>query len=500
MAVPVPAPPPDGRQHVHHRHARVLPRARAQQRALPPGLPPPGAGGVRTDRPHHRRRGDDRLRARPGPGGPAGRVCTVATVVAMVIGLFVLVLVAQPLVAWKVGLIAAMGGLFVLAMPIPGRAGSSPSSSRRRPGRGNRHRRGGRSRGGRTWRRRGGASERPSAASVVSPPYLVRVEAGQLAAQPAEPRRTLAARTSTKEPNGQSYRANAYLLCPASRPLPVRRGPPARCGPGCRRRHRGSQPLPGGRAPGHNGGPPLADRVVISRQASARSKPSGRTTGSSVRSTDDTRSIRKVRSPASVSPPGTRRCPCRRPSGCTTRRLRPVAVDVAEATCTPSITASCRTSRAAGAGGRPVVPTDRVDDDGARAASACAPERLRQGTDELAQRGLHLRGRRRGGAGHQEKGAGLRLGQPAQVGPAAARQPPAAVAALEGVDGHAGHPQGVEVAAGRALGHLQLGCHLGRGHLPRAWRSRRMATRRSARTAAACHENRSSFDLLWRSP
>ena len=45
---------------------------------------------------------------------------TAGTIVAMIVGLFVLVLVAQPLVAWKIGLIAAMGGLFVLAMAIPG--------------------------------------------------------------------------------------------------------------------------------------------------------------------------------------------------------------------------------------------------------------------------------------------------------------------------------------------------------------------------------------------
>jgi cation-transporting ATPase E len=44
---------------------------------------------------------------------------TAATVVAMVIGLVVLFLVAQPLVPWKVALIAAMGGLFALAMLIP---------------------------------------------------------------------------------------------------------------------------------------------------------------------------------------------------------------------------------------------------------------------------------------------------------------------------------------------------------------------------------------------
>jgi cation-transporting ATPase E len=45
---------------------------------------------------------------------------TAGTIVAMIVGLFVLVLVAQPLVAWKIGLIAAMGSLFVLAMAIPG--------------------------------------------------------------------------------------------------------------------------------------------------------------------------------------------------------------------------------------------------------------------------------------------------------------------------------------------------------------------------------------------
>ncbi|HEY8092924.1 MAG TPA: HAD-IC family P-type ATPase, partial [Acidimicrobiales bacterium] len=42
-----------------------------------------------------------------------------ATVVAMVIGIAVLLLVAQPLVPWKIVLIASMGGLFALAMALP---------------------------------------------------------------------------------------------------------------------------------------------------------------------------------------------------------------------------------------------------------------------------------------------------------------------------------------------------------------------------------------------
>ena len=70
---------------------------------------------------------------------------TAATVVAMVIGLVVLFLVAQPLVPWKVALIASMGGLFALAMVIPKTAVLRPSSLDD-AGRGTRHRCGGRRR------------------------------------------------------------------------------------------------------------------------------------------------------------------------------------------------------------------------------------------------------------------------------------------------------------------------------------------------------------------
>ena len=44
---------------------------------------------------------------------------TAATVTAMVIGLVVLLLVAEPLVLWKVALVAAMGGIFAATMAIP---------------------------------------------------------------------------------------------------------------------------------------------------------------------------------------------------------------------------------------------------------------------------------------------------------------------------------------------------------------------------------------------
>ena len=67
---------------------------------------------------------------------------------------------------------------------------------------------------------------------------------------------------------------------------------------------------------------------------------------------------------------------------------------------------------------------------------------------------------------HEEQGAGLVGGQAAQVGATATGQLPASVAALPGVDRQAGHAQRLQVPARRALAHLELGGHLGRGDLP----------------------------------
>src|SRR5690606_9473271 len=44
---------------------------------------------------------------------------TAASLVVMITGMRVLMLVAKPLVAWKVATIVAMGGLFVLALVVP---------------------------------------------------------------------------------------------------------------------------------------------------------------------------------------------------------------------------------------------------------------------------------------------------------------------------------------------------------------------------------------------
>ena len=66
-AVPVPAPPPDPREHADHRPAGLRALAGAEQRALPTRVPPPGPGRVRPRRRHHRDRGLRRVRCSPGP-------------------------------------------------------------------------------------------------------------------------------------------------------------------------------------------------------------------------------------------------------------------------------------------------------------------------------------------------------------------------------------------------------------------------------------------------
>ena len=105
---------------------------------------------------------------------------------------------------------------------------------------------------------------------------------------------------------------------------------------------------------------------------------------------------------------------------------------------------------------RRAVPARRVDVDRAGCRLGVGPEALRQGAHELAQGGLDA-GRRRRRTGHHEQRPRLGRGEAAEVGPAAARQPPAPVAALHRVDGKPGDAEGVEVASGGALGHLELG-------------------------------------------
>ena len=60
---------------------------------------------------------------------------------------------------------------------------------------------------------------------------------------------------------------------------------------------------------------------------------------------------------------------------------------------------------------------------------------------------------------------GLGRVQPAQIRAGAAHELPAAVATGAGVDRHAGDSERLQVPAGGALGHLELGRDLGRGHL-----------------------------------
>ena len=106
-----------------------------------------------------------------------------------------------------------------------------------------------------------------------------------------------------------------------------------------------------------------------------------------------------------------------------------------------------------------------IDHDGRRRRLGGLPEVLGQRSHQLAERGLHLGGGRRRPR-HEEQGASLVGGEAAEVGATTTEELPASVAALPGVDRQAGHAQRLEVPTGRALAHLELGGHLGRGHLP----------------------------------
>ena len=76
------------------------------------------------------------------------------------------------------------------------------------------------------------------------------------------------------------------------------------------------------------------------------------------------------------------------------------------------------------------------------------PEALGQGAHELAERGPHVRGGRRRGPGDEEQRPGLGGAEPAEVGPPAAGQPPAAAPPLHGVDRQAGRSRAPRGPAG----------------------------------------------------
>ena len=251
---------------------------------------------------------------------------TAATVVAMVIGLVVLFLVAQPLVPWKVALIAAMGGLFALAMVIPKTASSSPSSSH-----------------GRRWSRHSSSVRRqaPSSSSrggwpgtVSRPPRrasrrsaladVVGVETGELAAQPPEPLADPPAdrgspprsrrRTATGPPPSRS--------APAPRRPPARPRRPARCGRGARTPSAGSYDARVGRAPCPRAEPLLVDRVSDEAPGLGQVEPLGANDRFVGHPRPITRSTRNVRSPASVAATRYQTVPLlASPSGCTRRSV-----------------------------------------------------------------------------------------------------------------------------------------------------------------------------------
>ena len=253
VAVPVPAPPPHARQHVHHRHPGLLPRARAEQQALHPGVPRAGAGRVRAGRPHHRDRRSSAPTPSPGPrtsgrtrpapparSSPWSSVCSCSC--------------SWPSRSWpwKVGLIAAMGGLFVLAMAIPRAAPVLRALHPRGPSLAEAH-------GHRRWRpdvvvavtwRDGPAAPgqragpqptvvRPACRSLRGRDRARRGWTARLRGGPAAADGRLVAGTSTvrSEP-GQLPGQRVGASGPAARLDPAVGRAPGRCAGGCRRRPR----------------------------------------------------------------------------------------------------------------------------------------------------------------------------------------------------------------------------------------------------------------------
>ena len=111
LAVPVPAPPPDDRQHAHDRHPRVLPRARAEHAPVRARL---RAARAPVRDPVRVRRGRGDVRRRMPSRGEFDDVTldearTTATLVLLVVGLWVLNILARPITPFR-GMLFALDG------------------------------------------------------------------------------------------------------------------------------------------------------------------------------------------------------------------------------------------------------------------------------------------------------------------------------------------------------------------------------------------------------
>jgi hypothetical protein len=106
----------------------------------------------------------------------------------------------------------------------------------------------------------------------------------------------------------------------------------------------------------------------------------------------------------------------------------------------------------------------RIEDHGRCRFLGLGTESLGERLDELAQRGLRLRGHRGGGAGDEEEGPCLCGRETAQVGSRATDEGPTAASSRLGVHGDPGDRQRLQVAPGRADGHLELLRHLAGRH------------------------------------
>ena len=121
LEVPVPAAPPHDREHVHDRHPRLLPRARAEQAAVRARVPRSCAAvhGPGRDRGRGRRR-SRRSGSRSTCADLSLREArTSATLVLSAVGLWVLVCLARPFNWWRTLLVAAMVVSIVVILFVP---------------------------------------------------------------------------------------------------------------------------------------------------------------------------------------------------------------------------------------------------------------------------------------------------------------------------------------------------------------------------------------------
>lgn len=212
-------------------------------------------------------------------------------------------------------------------------------------------------------------------------------------------------------------------------------------------------------------------RWLIWSHACARSKSSGRSTGSSVVAAATTRDARKVRRPASV--PATRyQIPFleTRPYGVDSAYRRVLSrFCVGEVHLESGNDSSSKRCERRWCVLRRLTPVARVDVDGASAQVGLPAGGFRQCSEQLAQRRgqalLDAETSQQFRPGHEEQRLSLLRGEARQVDRVALGQGPPTTSPPLRVQRQPGKQQRVEVTPDRTFGHLEPPRQLGCGHL-----------------------------------